>query len=72
MGAGETGWQERETMSTKIETIITDEQIKALRTEARSAGDAAQVRICNDALSGDDDARVECARVIADAAAMGE
>lgn len=49
---------------------ITDAQIKALRSEAASAGDTIQVEYCDDALRGDDDARSECARVIRDAAAM--
>lgn len=49
---------------------VTDMQIKALRSEAGSAGDLEQVAICDRALRGDDDARAECARVIADAAAQ--
>lgn len=49
---------------------ITDAQIEALRTEAGGAGDSAQVAICDRALQGDESARAECARVIADAQAM--
>ncbi len=49
---------------------VTDEQIDALRAEAGQAGDVAQVAICDSALDGDDTARAECARVIADAEAM--
>lgn len=53
---------------TETETEITDEQIEALRYEAGIAGDAEQVRICRAALAGDEDARRECAEVIAEAA----
>lgn len=49
---------------------ITDEQISALRAEAGVAGDESQVVICDRALDGDDHARTECARVIADATAQ--
>ena len=53
---------------------ITTSQIEALMTEAGSAGDAEQVKICRVALGWDGDAtaadvtdaRAECARVIAD------
>lgn len=48
---------------------VTNEQIDALRTEAGTAGDAAQVALCERALAGDEEAREECARVIAEAAA---
>lgn len=44
---------------------VTSEQIEALRSEAGSAGDLAQVVICDRALDGDFGARAECARVIA-------
>lgn len=54
---------------TTAETI-TNAQITALRNEAAEAGDLEQVTICNRALSGNDEARAECARVIADAEAM--
>ena len=59
-------------MTKTISTIstITNEQIEALRAEAGAAGDTAQVAICDRALDGDAVARAECARVIADAAAM--
>ncbi|HET9554378.1 MAG TPA: hypothetical protein VFP50_15555 [Anaeromyxobacteraceae bacterium] len=53
-------------------TTATDEQIQALRAEAGAAGDLAQVELCDRALAGDASARVRCARVIADAAAMVE
>ncbi len=46
-------------------TEITDTQITTLSTEAAQAGDLAQVAICERAMAGDDDARAECARVIA-------
>ena len=47
-----------------------DSTVIELRDEAASAGDEAQVKICNQALSGDADARAECARVINAAAAQ--
>ena len=54
-------------------TAITDEQITALSAEAAQAGDLEMVNICNCALLlGDGNARAECARVIADAAAQRE
>lgn len=39
---------------------------------AATAGDLAQVAICDRALDGDETARAECARVIRAAAAMGD
>lgn len=47
-----------------------DTRIEALSTEAASAGDMAQVAICDRALAGDAEAVAECARVIADATAQ--
>ena len=49
---------------------ITDQQIEGLQTEAEFAGDTIQVALCRQALSGNVAARAECARAIADAAAM--
>jgi hypothetical protein len=49
-----------------------DERIEALRDEAGQAGDLAQVALCNRALEGDQDARVECARVIDNAGASND
>lgn len=46
------------------EESITDEQIRSLRDEAGEAGDLAMVTICDHALNGDLDARMECAYVI--------
>jgi hypothetical protein len=46
---------------------VTDEQIAALRDEAGQAGDLDMVAICERALAGDDPARAECGRVIAEA-----
>lgn len=46
---------------------ITNSQIRELRDEAKRFGDEAQAEICIRALYGDEDARVECARVISDA-----
>lgn len=51
---------------------VTNRQVEALREEAASAGDMAMVEICNRALGGDAEARQECGRVIAAAAAMGD
>jgi hypothetical protein len=51
---------------------VTNQQIRTLRAEAAEAGDLAQVAICDRAMDGDDAAAVECARVIAEAAAQGE
>lgn len=48
---------------------LTDDRIATLRDNAGSAGDLEQVAICNRALEGDEPARAECARVIADARA---
>ncbi len=50
----------------------TDAQVRALRDEAARAGDDEQVDVCDAALAGDVGARGECARVIADAAAMAD
>ncbi len=44
--------------------------IARLRTEAVAAGDMEQVRICDEALGGDAEAILDCARVIADAKAQ--
>lgn len=65
------------------DTTITNEQIEALRREADAAGDDPMVHCCWVALgkrepgqggqlcpSSQDEARAECARVIAAAAAM--
>ena len=49
---------------------ITDTQIRELSTESGNAGDLEMVEICDRALAGDDLARAECERVIADALAM--
>lgn len=49
---------------------LPDRRIEALRREAAIAGDADQVAICDRALAGNGDARLECARVIAAAAAQ--
>lgn len=52
--------------------IVTDEQIRALRTEAAAAGDAVQVDLCTAALDGDDAARAACGRAIDAARAMAD
>lgn len=44
-----------------------DDDIRALRDEAGTAGDLEQVSLCDRALAGDDDAWAECARVITEA-----
>jgi hypothetical protein len=53
-------------------STITDSTIRQLRSEAASAGDSAQVKICDQALAGDSEAREECERVISAAIAMME
>ncbi len=53
--------------------MITDEQIRQLKHEALAHGDRKQAEICDRALTfgeGSEDARAECARVIAAARAM--
>jgi len=55
--------------ATTLETLA-DDQITTLRTEAGSAGDLAQVALCDRALTGDTEARTECVRVIRDAEAQ--
>ena len=49
---------------------ITDTQIEALSMDSGVAGDLEMVEVCARALAGDELARAECARVIADALAM--
>lgn len=56
---------------TTIETL-TNAQIRALRTEAATAGDDAQVALCDSALDGDDSARAHCAKAIAAAEAQAD
>jgi hypothetical protein len=59
------------TEQTTIDTIARD-QITALRDEAGQAGDLDMVATCDDALQGDQGARLACAKVIARAEAMRE
>lgn len=54
---------------TTIETLTT-EQIRTLRTEARSAGDEKMAQICTEALQGSDSARETVAEAIRSAEAM--
>lgn len=49
--------------------VVTEADIKALRREAREAGDEAQVALCDEALEGGVRAEQECARVIREARA---
>lgn len=49
---------------------VTDEQIRALRTEAATVGDDRLVATCDQALSGDEPALVRVASVLTDAAAQ--
>lgn len=58
-------------MTTKT-TPITDDQIMALRAEAASSGDTAQVTLCDRALDGDDSARTQCQDAIDSARAMDD
>ena len=68
-----------------MSSVVTDRQIRALRYEAKLAGDDVMADICDVALSGEDsdgsgttlgkplsvaDARAECERVIAEAEAQ--
>lgn len=55
-----------------VTATVSDEQIERLKTEAGEAGDTDQVAVCRRALAGNLDARAECARVVADAAAMAD
>lgn len=50
--------------------LITDAHIATLRAEALSAGDDAQVDLCDAAIAGDAQARDRCTDVIAAAVAM--
>ena len=50
----------------------TNREIYELRHEAGSAGDLDMVEICDAALMGDQDARAQVAKVIADARAQGD
>lgn len=45
--------------------IASNEDIAALRIEAGAAGDLVQVDLCDQALDGDEEARWECAEVLA-------
>lgn len=67
----------------ETQTMITDEQIRALRDEAAAAGDTMQVEICETALGEDDfvsledgrhlstrECRLECQRAIDSASAQ--
>lgn len=49
---------------------IEEDIIESLRDEAEAAGDAAQVAICERALTGDAAAALECVRVISHAQAQ--
>lgn len=49
-----------------------DTRIRALRSEASTAGDDAQVALCNQALEGDPDARRAVLAVLADAEAQDD
>lgn len=51
---------------------VTREQIVALRSEAKQAGDYAMADICGQALAGDEDSIRACERAIADAAAQAD
>jgi hypothetical protein len=50
--------------------VPTDQQVRDLRDEAATHGDTEMVRVCDEALDGDSDARAECARVITEAQSM--
>lgn len=50
-------------IQTTVETV-TNEQLTALREEGQRAGDSAQVRLCDLALAGDENAKDLCVFVI--------
>ena len=52
--------------------IVTDDDIRALATEAGSAGDLEMVRICAAALAGSEACRLECEVVILGARMRGD
>jgi hypothetical protein len=43
---------------------VSDATIRQLRSEAVEAGDGPQVRLCDQALDGDAEARIECATAV--------
>ena len=49
---------------TTTEWKISDEELRALESEAAAAGDLKQVELCRLALRGNSMARIQCARVI--------
>ncbi len=53
-------------VATAEELQVTDDQIRALRTEANEHGDTEQADICSTALGGDRNCRQQCALVIRD------
>jgi hypothetical protein len=53
-----------------IYSIVDRSRIESLRAEAAAAGDTDQVVLCNLALVGDEEAQIECARVLARAEAQ--
>lgn len=75
-----TGRQVRIRTAAKLRRVyqpVTDkamkpDRIRALRDEAGSAGDLAQVDLCDRALNGDTDAAIDCASVLDDAEAQEE
>ena len=52
--------------------VATDDEIERLSTEAGEHGDLEIVAICRRALDGDESARAECVRAIADARAQAD
>lgn len=66
-------WANNKTRENVVLTVpLTNARIRALATEAGAHGDQEMVAICERALDGDADARRECARVMADAAAQAD
>lgn len=66
---GKKGGRPKEEKTMTTPETMTDAQLVALRREARTAGDLKQAAMCDLALRGNKKARIECARVIADAEA---
>lgn len=58
--------------TTKTTEILTDNMIRALRSEAAAAGDDGLVWACDDALDGKEDGREEVCQAINSARAMDD
>lgn len=59
----------QERIRNQIAIDVSDSDIEQLRQEAGTAGDSAQVDLCDRALFGDAEARLRCTQAIAEARA---